>query len=57
MHMTRSNNAAANRSERDLEALVRAGIRALLERIPDTEVVAEASDGREAVELDRKSVV
>jgi len=30
---------------------VRAGIRALLERIPDNEVVAEASDGREAVEL------
>jgi len=34
----------------DDHALVRAGIRALLERIPDTEVVAEASDGREAVE-------
>ena len=35
----------------DDHALVRAGIRALLERIPNTEVIAEASDGREAVEL------
>jgi len=35
----------------DDHALVRAGIRALLERIPNTEVVAEASDGREAMEL------
>jgi DNA-binding NarL/FixJ family response regulator len=34
----------------DDHALVRAGIRALLERIPNTEVIAEASDGREAVE-------
>ena len=35
----------------DDHALVRAGIRVLLERIPRTEVIAEASDGREAVEL------
>ena len=35
----------------DDHALVRAGIRAFLERIPNIEVVAEASDGREAVEL------
>jgi DNA-binding NarL/FixJ family response regulator len=35
----------------DDHALVRAGIRALLERIPNLTVVAEASDGREAVEL------
>jgi DNA-binding NarL/FixJ family response regulator len=31
--------------------LVRAGIRALLERLPGVEVVGEASDGREAVAL------
>jgi DNA-binding NarL/FixJ family response regulator len=31
--------------------LVRAGIRLLLERIPDVEVVGEASDGRSALEL------
>ncbi len=35
----------------DDHALVRAGIRAFLERIPNIEVVAEASDGREAVDL------
>jgi DNA-binding NarL/FixJ family response regulator len=35
----------------DDHALVRAGIRAFLERIPNIEVVAEASDGPEAVEL------
>ena len=35
----------------DDHALVRAGIRAFLERIPNIEVVAEASDGREVVEL------
>jgi len=35
----------------DDHALVRAGIRAFLERIPNIEVVAEAFDGREAVEL------
>jgi hypothetical protein len=32
----------------DDHALVRAGIRALLEGIPNTEVIAEASDGGEA---------
>lgn len=32
-------------------ALVRAGIRALLEKMPGVEVVGEASDGREALEL------
>jgi DNA-binding NarL/FixJ family response regulator len=31
--------------------LVRSGIRALLERLPDVEVVGEASDGREALAL------
>jgi DNA-binding NarL/FixJ family response regulator len=31
--------------------LVRAGIRALLERLPDVQVVGEAADGREALEL------
>lgn len=35
----------------DDHTLVRAGIRALLERVPEVEVVAEASDGREAVKL------
>jgi DNA-binding NarL/FixJ family response regulator len=35
----------------DDHALVRAGIRALVERIPGLEVVAEAADGREAVAL------
>ncbi len=35
----------------DDHALVRAGIRAFLERIPNIEVVAEASDGREVVDL------
>lgn len=35
----------------DDHALVRAGIRSLLERMPMVEVVAEASNGREAVEL------
>lgn len=33
----------------DDHTLVRAGIRSLLERIPHVEVVAEASDGREAL--------
>lgn len=32
-------------------ALVRAGIRSLLERLPGVEVVGEAADGREALEL------
>src|SRR5260370_9521440 len=35
----------------DDHKLVRAGIRSLLERLPDMEVVAEASDGREAIRL------
>lgn len=35
----------------DDHTLVRAGIRALLERIPEVEVIAEASDGRDAVKL------
>lgn len=35
----------------DDHRLVRAGIRSLLERLPDLEVVAEASDGREAIQL------
>jgi DNA-binding NarL/FixJ family response regulator len=35
----------------DDHALVRAGIRALLERLPGVEVVGEADNGREALEL------
>jgi len=35
----------------DDHALVRAGIRLLLEKLPDIAVVAEASDGREAIRL------
>jgi DNA-binding NarL/FixJ family response regulator len=35
----------------DDHQLVRAGIRALLERIPDIEVVGEAADGREAIRM------
>lgn len=38
----------------DDHALVRAGFRSLLGRIPFVEVIAEAKDGREAVELARK---
>jgi len=38
----------------DDHTLVRAGIRTLLEGIDNVEVVAEASDGREALELTRK---
>ena len=37
----------------DDHAMVRAGIRALLEKVPDVEVVAEAGDGREALNLTR----
>ena len=37
----------------DDHALVRAGIRALLEKMTGIEVVAEAGDGREALELIR----
>jgi DNA-binding NarL/FixJ family response regulator len=36
--------------------LVRAGIRSLLEKIPDVEVVGEASNGREALELVRSEL-
>jgi len=39
----------------DDHALLRAGIRSLLEKIGDFAVVAEASDGREAVDLARSS--
>src|SRR5205823_6232798 len=35
----------------DDHTLVRAGMRTLLQTLPDIEVVAEASDGREAVKL------
>lgn len=35
----------------DDHALVRSGIRSLVEKLPDMEVVGEASDGREALEL------
>jgi DNA-binding NarL/FixJ family response regulator len=35
----------------DDHALVRAGIRSLLEKIPNVEVVGEASTGREALEM------
>ncbi|GLY70926.1 response regulator [Amycolatopsis taiwanensis] len=35
----------------DDEAMIRAGVRAILAADPDIEVVAEAGDGREAVEL------
>jgi DNA-binding NarL/FixJ family response regulator len=38
----------------DDHALVRAGIRALLEKLTGIEVVAEAGDGRETLELIRK---
>ena len=37
----------------DDHRLVRAGLRALLERLPDIEVVGEAADGQEAVRLIR----
>src|SRR5439155_4848034 len=35
----------------DDHVLVRAGIRSLLEKLPDTEIVGEAGDGREALSL------
>lgn len=38
----------------DDHTLVRAGIRALLERLPEVEVVGEASDGREVMKLVEK---
>lgn len=37
----------------DDHTLVRAGIRSLLEKVPEVEVVAEAADGRSALELIR----
>jgi DNA-binding NarL/FixJ family response regulator len=37
----------------DDHALVRAGIRALMENLPDVEVVGEAGDGTEALEAHR----
>lgn len=40
----------------DDQALVRAGFRALLDAEPDVQVVGEASDGREAIELTRALV-
>jgi DNA-binding NarL/FixJ family response regulator len=40
----------------DDHGLVRAGIRSLLEKMPGVEVVAEASTGREALELVREAV-
>ncbi|HEY2669451.1 MAG TPA: response regulator transcription factor [Rugosimonospora sp.] len=38
----------------DDEAVIRAGVRAILSADPDIEVVAEAADGRQAVELTRR---
>ncbi|MFE7116712.1 response regulator [Streptomyces sp. NPDC057654] len=38
----------------DDEAMIRAGVRAVLSASPDIEVVAEAADGREAVDLTLK---
>ena len=37
----------------DDHTLVRAGIRALLEKLPDVQVLAEAGDGREVLKLAR----
>jgi DNA-binding NarL/FixJ family response regulator len=55
--MTHSNEIIVMKRIRVLVAddhtLVRAGIRALLQALPDVEVVAEASDGREALHLIR----
>ena len=39
----------------DDHTLVRAGIRSLLERMPDVEIVAEAADGREVLSLFRST--
>ncbi len=39
----------------DDQALIRAGLRGILEGEPDIEVVAEAADGREAVDAARRS--
>jgi len=38
----------------DDHTLVRAGIRALLEKLPDVEVIGEATDGREALRMIRE---
>jgi len=38
----------------DDHALIRGGIRALLEKVPELQIVAEASDGREAIRLIRQ---
>ncbi|MFE1291281.1 response regulator [Streptomyces sp. NPDC058751] len=38
----------------DDETIIRAGVRSILTTEPDIEVVAEAADGREAVELSRR---
>jgi DNA-binding NarL/FixJ family response regulator len=38
----------------DDESLIRAGIRLVLQNAPEIEIVAEATDGREAVELARR---
>jgi DNA-binding NarL/FixJ family response regulator len=40
----------------DDHALVRAGLRELLQKLPDVEVVAEAGDGREALSLVRTAL-
>jgi DNA-binding NarL/FixJ family response regulator len=40
----------------DDHAMVRAGIRSLLEKMTGVEVVVEASDGREALELAKKQL-
>jgi DNA-binding NarL/FixJ family response regulator len=40
----------------DDHALVRAGIRSLLEKMTGIKVVAEAGDGREALELIKKQL-
>jgi len=40
----------------DDQALVRGGFRAILERQPDIEVVAEAADGRQAVDLTHETM-
>jgi len=52
-HMTSSENKVRVILADD-HTLVRAGIRALLEKMSNLEIVAEASDGREAIELTRE---
>jgi DNA-binding NarL/FixJ family response regulator len=41
----------------DDEAMMRAGVRAILDVAPDIEVIAEAGDGREAVEAARAGLI